>query len=84
MLCAGNSLMGRLFFSMKERQIPAWTNTGVEELLFEGDRAVGAVINKDGERIRVRANRGVVLAAGGFSRNLEMRQQYQRLSLIHI
>ncbi len=77
-LCAGNSLMGRLLFSMKERQIPAWTNTGVEELLFEGDRVVGAVINKEGERIRVQAKRGVVLAAGGFSRNLEMRQQYQR------
>jgi 3-oxosteroid 1-dehydrogenase len=77
-LCAGNSLMGRLLFSLKERNVPIWLDTGVEELVFEDGKAVGAVLNKDGETLRVKASRGVVLAAGGFSRNLEMRQQYQR------
>ncbi|MGB3050402.1 MAG: FAD-binding protein [Polyangiales bacterium] len=77
-LCAGNSLMGRLLLSLKERNVPAWLNTGVEELVFDGGKVVGAVIRKEGETIRVKTNRGVVLAAGGFSRNLEMRQQYQR------
>jgi len=77
-LCAGNSLMGRLLLSLKERKVPTWLNTGVEELVFEDGKAVGAVLNKEGETLRVKANRGVVLAAGGFSRNLEMRQKYQR------
>jgi 3-oxosteroid 1-dehydrogenase len=77
-LCAGNSLMGRLLLSLKERNVPAWLNTSVEELVFEDGRAVGAVLNKEGKTLRVKANRGVVLAAGGFSRNLEMRQKYQR------
>jgi 3-oxosteroid 1-dehydrogenase len=77
-LCAGNSLMGRLLLSLKDRKVPAWLNTSVKELVFEDGRAVGAVLNKDGETLRVKANRGIVLAAGGFSRNLEMRQKYQR------
>ena len=77
-LCAGNSLMGRLLLSLKDRNIRAWLNTSIEELVFEDGRAVGAVLNKEGEIFRVKARRGVVLAAGGFSRNLEMRQKYQR------
>ncbi len=77
-LCAGNSLMGRLLLSLKERNVPAWLNTSVEELVFEDGKVVGALVRKDGETIRVKTNRGVVLAAGGFSRNLEMRKQYQR------
>ena len=77
-LCAGNSLMGRLLLSLRERNVPAWLNTSVEELVFEDGRAVGAVLNKEGKTLRVKATRGVVLAAGGFSRNLEMRQKYQR------
>ena len=77
-LCAGNSLMGRMLMSMKDRSIPAWLNTGVEELVFENGRVIGAVINKEGTLLRVKTTRGVMLAAGGFSRNLEMRQQYQR------
>ena len=77
-LCAGNSLMGRLLLSLKDRKVPTWLNTSVEELVFEDGKVVGAVLNKEGESIRVKANRGVLLAAGGFSRNLEMRQKYQR------
>lgn len=77
-LCAGNSLMGRLLLSLKERGVPIWLQTSVVELVFDGDRVVGAVLDREGKRTRVKANRGVVLAAGGFSRNLEMRQQYQR------
>ena len=77
-LCAGNALMGRLLLSLKERKVPAWLNTSIVELVFENGRAVGAVLDKEGETLRVRASRGVVLAAGGFSRNLEMRQKYQR------
>jgi 3-oxosteroid 1-dehydrogenase len=77
-LCAGNSLMGRLFLSLKERNVPTWLNTGVEELVFEDGKVVGAVLSKEGTTLRVKANRGVVLAAGGFSRNQEMREQYQR------
>jgi 3-oxosteroid 1-dehydrogenase len=77
-LCAGNSLTGRLLLSLKDRRVPAWLETSVEELVFEDGKVVGAVVRKEGETLRVKTHRGVVLAAGGFSRNLEMRKQYQR------
>lgn len=77
-LCAGNALMGRLLLSLKERAVPMWLHTRVTELIFEDGSVVGAVLDREGETIRVRARRGVVLAAGGFSRDLEMRRQYQR------
>lgn len=77
-LCAGNSLVGRLLLSLRERGVPIWLRTSVTELLFEDGRVVGAVLDKEGKSLRVRARRGVVLAAGGFSRNLEMRERYQR------
>ena len=77
-LCAGNSLMGRLLLSLKERKVPMWLETSIEDLVFEDRKVIGAVLHRDGQTVRVKANRGVVLAAGGFSRNREMRLQYQR------
>ena len=40
-LCAGNSLMGRLLLSLKERNVPAWLNTSVEELRIRGRQGRG-------------------------------------------
>ena len=34
------------------------------------------MIEKEGKTVRVEARRGVLLAAGGFERNLEMRKEY--------
>ena len=40
--------------------------------------AEGVVIERNGREVRIRARRGVVVAAGGFERNDEMRQRYQQ------
>jgi 3-oxosteroid 1-dehydrogenase len=77
-LVAGNSLIGRLFLSLRERGIEAWRNAPVRSLVFEGGRVVGAIVEKDGQPLRIQAKEGVLLAAGGFPRNAEMRQKYQR------
>jgi len=50
----------------------------VTELIIEEDVVVGVTAEFDGETRRIKARKGVLLAAGGFERNLEMRQQYQR------
>ena len=76
-LCAGNSLIARLRRSMMDRNIPLWLNSPANELIIEDGRVVGARVSRDGKVVDVRAERGVVLAAGGFDRNLEMRQRYQ-------
>lgn len=77
-LCAGNSLIARLRYSLQERDVPLWLNSPARSLIIEDDRVVGAVIEHEGKELRVRATKGVVIAAGGFSRNQEMREKYQR------
>jgi 3-oxosteroid 1-dehydrogenase len=72
--CAGVS---RLRWSMLDRNIPLWLQTRMTELLADdAGRIVGAVIERDGARAAVRTRRGVVLAAGGFEHNQEMREEH--------
>lgn len=42
------------------------------------ERVDGVVVTEDGREVLIRARRGVVLAAGGFEHNAELRQRYQR------
>ncbi len=75
-LTNGNALIGRLRMSLKDRDVPIWLESPASELIFEDGVAVGAVIQKNGKSVRVQAKRGVLLAAGGFERNLKMREEY--------
>ena len=77
-LTVGCSLMARLRHSLMDRKIPVWLSTGADELVVEDGRVVGAVVTRGEQRIRVRATRGVLLAAGGFARNRAMREEHQR------
>ena len=47
------------------------------ETIAESGAVVGAVVEHDGRALRVRARRGVVLAAGGFARNKKLRARHQ-------
>ncbi|UXA12910.1 FAD-binding protein [Mycobacterium sp. SMC-8] len=51
-------------------------NTALTELVVDGGRVVGAIVESDGERRAIRARRGVLLAAGGFERNDDLRARY--------
>lgn len=53
-----------------------WLKSPVTDLVVEDGRVVGAVVDREGRQVRVRANRGVVFASGGFAHNAEWRQQY--------
>lgn len=75
-LCTGSAGIARLRLSMKERDIPLWLNSPMEELISEDGRVVGAVVYRAGKRLRIQARRGVILAAGGFEQNQAMREQY--------
>ncbi len=48
----------------------------MDDLIVEDGRVVGARVNRDGATLNVQARKGVLLAAGGFSRNAEMRRRY--------
>ncbi|MDX5400495.1 MAG: FAD-binding protein, partial [Actinomycetes bacterium] len=53
-----------------------WLKSPVTDLVVEDGRVVGAVVDREGRQVRVRASRGVVFASGGFAHNAEWRQQY--------
>lgn len=75
-LVLGNALVGRLLKSLIDHNVPILTDTKVRELIFENDRATGAMLEGPDGIIRVNTRRGVVLATGGFSHDPEMRSRY--------
>jgi 3-oxosteroid 1-dehydrogenase len=75
-LTLGAALVGGLRVAADKLGVPLWLNTPLVELLRDGERVVGAVIEREGRRMRVRTRNGIILAAGGYERNAEMRRQY--------
>ncbi|MGM0386685.1 MAG: FAD-binding protein [Actinomycetota bacterium] len=53
-----------------------WLKSPVEDLVVEDGRVVGAVVNRDGRQLRVKATHGVVLASGGFAHNAALRGEH--------
>ena len=74
-LTNGNALAGRLAKSALDLGIPLWLSTMAKELLVEGGRVAGAVVERDGSAVRVGARRGVVLACGGFPHDIARRKE---------
>jgi 3-oxosteroid 1-dehydrogenase len=72
----GNALIGMLRRSLMDRGIPLWLEAPLRELVLEDGRVAGGVVERDGARLRVRATRGVILAAGGFEGNQAMRERW--------
>lgn len=73
----GGALVSSLMYIVQKRDIPVWLNSPLKDLIVENGRVVGAVIDKNGKTVHVRARRGVMLAAGGFAHNKEWRKKYQ-------
>jgi 3-oxosteroid 1-dehydrogenase len=72
--CAG---IARLRWSMHDRDMPLWLEAPMTDLLTDdAGRVTGAKITRNGATTVVRARRAVVLAAGGFEHNQQMREQY--------
>jgi 3-oxosteroid 1-dehydrogenase len=75
-LTLGNALIGAVRASMLDRKIPLWLNTSLERILTDSRHVTGVTAKRDGKEIRIGANRGVILAAGGFEHNQAMRETY--------
>ncbi|MCP4750430.1 MAG: FAD-binding protein [Proteobacteria bacterium] len=74
----GESLIASLRMSLQERQVPVWLDAPVKDIVVEEGSAVGVVVERKGKTERIRAKRGIVLAAGGFPHNKAMREKYQK------
>ena len=74
-LTAGNSLLGQLRRALNERQVPLRLGVSLRELTVENGQVTGALVDYVGQSIAITARRGVILAAGGFEQNDEMRRR---------
>lgn len=74
----GASLQGRMFHKAIQAGVDMRNNAGVERLLTdETGRVSGVQARIDGTVRTIAARHGVLVNAGGFARNQEMRDQYQ-------
>ena len=77
LLTGGRALVGRFLWAMADNPaVTAHLDTSLVELVADGGRVVGAVVECDGERRTIHARRGVLLATGGFEQNDDMRAEY--------
>ena len=78
LLTNGASLVGQLLKVLMEldQDDCLLTNAVFEDLVVQDGRVVGVRMMQGGAAVNVYARRGVLLAAGGFARNAEMRRHY--------
>lgn len=73
---AGAALQGRLLKAALEAGAEVRLGAPVSELIVEGGAATGVTAVREGKTWRIGARLGVLVNAGGFARNQEMRDRY--------
>lgn len=73
----GNALAARLFYSLRQQNVPVLFETTVQSLVRSDGAVTGAVLRTaDGQTLRVRTTRGVVIATGGYGHNPALRARF--------
>ncbi|CEA08713.1 3-oxosteroid 1-dehydrogenase [Arthrobacter saudimassiliensis] len=76
-LTAGQALIGRLLLALtRTGNGTVRTRTSMTDLLTEGDAVIGVVVETAEGTERIRARHGVLLGAGGFEANADMRREH--------
>jgi len=73
---AGAALQGRMLQAALKAGVDLRLDAPVKEVIIADGRVVGVLTEKDGKPWRIGARNGVLLNAGGFARNQEMRDKY--------
>jgi 3-oxosteroid 1-dehydrogenase len=76
LVTGGAALQGATLGAALKAGAEVRLNAPVKKLLVDGGRVSGVVAEIDGQERRIGAGAGVLLAAGGFSRNQQMRDKY--------
>jgi succinate dehydrogenase/fumarate reductase flavoprotein subunit len=75
-LGGGRGLVGRILLACNDAGVRLQLNCEMDALIVEDGRVVGVEANHEGQRMAIRARKGVLLAAGGFERNQAMRDEF--------
>jgi 3-oxosteroid 1-dehydrogenase len=73
----GAALQGRMLEAVLRRGAEIWLESKVTDLLVDEGRVTGVSVVRDGRSFDVRARRGVLVVAGGYSHNLGQRRRHQ-------
>src|SRR4051794_25682439 len=76
LLTHGASPIAPMLLIALQRGVTVWTEAPLEDLVVEDGRVTGVRVTRGGAPTLVAARRGVLLAAGGFAHNPEMRATY--------
>jgi len=77
-LTLGTALIAALTLGCVERSIPIELGVRARRLLVEDGRVVGVEAEENGQTVRFRARKAVVIATGGFEWNEDMKKQFLR------
>jgi 3-oxosteroid 1-dehydrogenase len=76
LLTNGASLIAQLLRLALDRGVAVWTDAPLDELIVEDGRVTGVRTVRSGTPMRIGARQGVLLAAGGFAHNPQMRGEF--------
>ncbi|MFA5677743.1 MAG: FAD-dependent oxidoreductase [Pseudomonas sp.] len=74
----GSSLVDTMIAWLVERDAKTLTDHAVVELIEEEGRVIGVVAHHKGDRLAIRARKGVIFGTGGFAHNLELTHRHHR------
>lgn len=72
-LSGGNAFLAAALSSLRKYKVELVTECALSELIVEGGRVTGAILNSG--KLRVKARMGVILAAGGYAASPELRRE---------
>ena len=73
---SGAALQGRMLQASLKAGVEFRLDAPVTELVVENGAVKGVIIEQDGRKHRIEARLGVLINAGGFARNQDMRDRY--------
>lgn len=75
----GAGLIGHLIHAALQRGIPMHTDTPIDHLVVEDGRVTGVVAQQNGDDLRIRARKAVVLATGSYNRNAALTERFNEI-----
>lgn len=75
-LTQGHSLVASLYYSFKKSGGELWLESPLKSLRHKDGKVTGATVRHHGQDVEIIARKGVVLAAGGFEHNEQLRNTH--------